>query len=987
MTGLNFVTPGIYGLTPGVDFPAALVKGLLARYDTAPPEALARVTLYVNTARMQRRIVGLLQAEGARLLPRVGLVTHLGRAVDADLPPALSPLRRRLELRQMVARLLALEPDLAPQSAAFELANSLAALLDEMQGEGVQPEAIATLDVSDQSGHWARSQKFIDLVSHFVTRDSTEGMDPEARQRRIVQDLIARWQAAPPSDPVILAGSTGSRGTTALLMQAVTVLPQGAVILPGVDLQMPATIWRSLTTPAPQQDHPQYRFAILAERLGVEPAQIQGWTAAHAPSPRRNALVSLALRPAPVTDGWRRDGPDLGDLRAATTGLTLIEAADPKTEALSIALCLRHAVEDGRTAALITPDRMLTRRVAAALDRWGIEPDDSAGEPLRQTPVGRFIRHAAGLAGQALGAESLLILLKHPLTHAADGRNRHLLWTRELELHLRRHGPAFPDVDALMRWAEGMTRNGMDGTGVHDWAAWVAGNFLNHDTRGTAPLADHVDWLIALAEALHRGAVSDTAGSAELWTGDDGVEAAKVMADLVQQAPFGGDMDPGEFRLLVNALLGGEVRNAIRPDPRVMIWGTLEARVQGADLVILGGLNDGNWPELPEPDPWLNRRMRAEAGLLLPERRIGLAAHDFQQAIAAPEAVLSRAKRDGEAETVPSRWLNRIVNLLAGLPDQHGPDALSAMRARGAEWTRLATALDHPAAPLPPAMRPSPRPPLDHRPRELPVTAIEKLIRDPYAVYAERILRLRRLDPLRAQPEMRDRGIVLHKVMEAYIPSFAALPHGDRTRSLMALADTILKDDIPWPAARRLWLGRLARVAAAFVSAEAQRQAVATPVEGERKGALDLSASTFRITAKADRIDLGADGAIRLYDYKTGKPPSVAEQGIFAKQLLLESAIAERAGFEGVAPAPVHRAEYLSLNTALDVVAAPLADHPTDRVLAELGQLIAAFDQPETGYTAQPAPQKIRFESDFDHLSRRGEWDFDSPPEPEDVGQ
>ena len=65
------------------------------------------------------------------------------------------------------------------------------------------------------------------------------------------------------------------------------------------------------------------------------------------------------------------------------------------------------------------------------------------------------------------------------------------------------------------------------------------------------------------------------------------------------------------------------MRRPDTPHAQILIWGTLEARVQGADLLILAGLNEGSWPEAPKPDPWLNRALRHRAGLLLPERRIG----------------------------------------------------------------------------------------------------------------------------------------------------------------------------------------------------------------------------------------------------------------------------------------------------------------------------------------------------------------------------
>ncbi|MCA8881051.1 MAG: double-strand break repair protein AddB [Rhodobacteraceae bacterium] len=988
MTEPSETAPALFGVPPGVDFPKALVEGLLTRMDGQPPEALARVSLYVNTTRMARRIAAIFDDGPPRLLPRIRLVTDLTHFGPPGQPSPVPPLRRRLELAQLVARLIAAEPDLAPASAAFDLAVSLAELMDEMQGEGVGLDAIAGLDVTDQSGHWDRARRFLGLVGQFLAADPAAGLDPAARQRLTVEALSRHWQAEPPRDPIIVAGSTGSRGTTALFMQAVARLPNGAVVLPGLDRDMPGGVWSRLREPGPAEDHPQYRFAALAAALGMAPWEIPLWTECVPPAPARNALVSLALRPAPVTDGWRRDGPALGNLIDATAGIDLIEAPDPRHEALAISVRLRKAVEDGETAALVTPDRMLTRRVTAQLDRWGILPDDSAGTPLRQTAAGRLVRHVAGLFGRRLTADALLVVLKHPLVHRGSARNRHLLRTRELERSLRRFGPHFPDAASLARWAVAEAAQRPAQPDPRPWAEWVATCCLGLDGVGTAPLEDLVALLSDALDLLVIGAEADHEAARAIWTGDEDCQQVRMALDeLAREAPHGGAFDPPGFAALLHGVLGGEVRDAKLADSRVMIWGTLEARVQGAGLVVLGGLNEGSWPELPAPDPWLNRRMRAEAGLLLPERRIGLSAHDFQQAIAAPRVVLSRAGRDAEAETVPSRWLNRLTNLLSGLPDQGGPEALAAMRDRGRQWLALARALDRPARTEPRAPRPAPQPPLAHRPRALSVTQIETLIRNPYDIYARHILRLRALDPLHRRPEARDRGTVLHEVMERFIPRFAALSPDDRRAEFLSTAEAILDAEVPWPAARRLWLARLEAVADRFLAAEVQRQRDARPVDGERRGILDLPARAFQLSAKADRIDICDDGTLRVYDYKTGSPPSQKQQRHFAKQLLLEAAIAERAGFEGVPPARVSGAAYLGLNRALKVEPAPLDTLPVDMVLEGLDRLIGVFDDPGTGYVAQTAPETEAFAGDYLQLSRAGEWDLSDTPLRQRVGE
>jgi len=969
--------PRLFGLPPGVDFADRVIAGLDRLTGGIGPEALARVTLYVNTRRMQRRMRALFDAGPPRLLPRIRLVTDLAfDPVSADIPPPVAPLRRKLELSQLVAQLLDREPDLAPRAALFDLSESLARLMAEMQGEGVPPETIAQLDVTDLSGHWARAQRFFDIVRRYFDNPS-EPPDQEARQRLVVERLAANWLANPPSDPVIVAGSTGSRGTTALFMQAVARLPQGAVILPGFDFDMPQAVWDRLDSVLTAEDHPQYRFRRIMQALGLKAGDVRPWDTAAPPNAARNRLVSLSLRPAPVTDQWRTEGPGLRDLDLATRDLTLLEAVSPRAEAETIALRLRHAVDEGRTAALITPDRMLTRQVAAALDRWNITPDDSAGLPLPLSPPGRLLRQVADLFGRPLTATALLALLKHPLVHGGADRGLHLLRTRELELHLRRNGPPFPVADTFVRWAEKTA--GAD-RGRIDWAGWLATTLCDLDPTPVRPLCDHVTAHLALAERLSDG----PEGRGGLWDEAAGRVAKQVCDTLVLHADAGGPLSATDYAALFGAVLAGaEVRDRDTGHPQVLFRGTLEARVQGADLIILGGMNEGVWPEAPAADPWLNRTMRAQAGLLLPERRIGLSAHDYMQAVAGAEVWITRAVRGDEAQTVPSRWINRLCNLLGGLEDTGGKAALAAMRERGQGWAARAAALSAPQTVTDKAKRPSPRPHPDHRPKTLSVTRIKTLIRDPYAIYAEYILGLRPLDPLSQTPDALLRGTVLHEVFERFI-DLRLPPDAAGTRAaLIATAAEVLEARCPWPTVQRIWLARIDKVADDFLRDEVGRQALGVPRHLEIRGALPLDDLGFTLTAKADRIDIAAEGVVNLYDYKTGKPPTGKQQARIDKQLLLEAAMVSRGAFPAIGAATVAEAAYIGLGAPPAVVPAPLADHPPARVLDELRSLIAQWQVVTRGYSARMTMEKDADTSDYDHLSRFGEWELGDDVAPE----
>ncbi len=969
--------PRVFGVPPGADFPAAVVAGILGRMVDAPSEELARIRIFVNTSRMRRRLIALFQAGPALLLPRIDLITDADQMMPiADLPVVAPALQRKLEIARLIEPLLASDSAPAPRSALFDLADSLAALLDELHSEGVLPEKILTLDVGDHSEHWRQSLQFLGIVQTYLADTGAAFQDIEARRRAAMHLLTDVWRTDPPETPVLVVGSTGSRGTTFGLMRSVARLPQGAVVLPGFDADTPSDVWNLLSdSEPPLEDHPQYRFAVFLEALGLAPENVRAWPAT-VPDAARNRLISLSLRPAPVTSQWRREGPRLGDLRSVTSALALIEAPQQRDEAQAIAVALREALAEKRTAALITPDRTLGRRVAAALARWNIAPDDSGGRPLSLTPPGRFLRQVAQLLGAAASAEDLIALLKHPLTRTGSGdRGQHLLLTREFELILRKRAVGTVDANVVQQFQA--LQAGRD-----DWCVWLIGIL----TALAEPIAPKLGSIrarhVALAEQIAQGPKGDGAG--ELWEQDTGRKALEACEGLALDAVADHGTSLADYRQLLDAALqADDARDPDNVHPDVMIWGTLEARAQGADLVILGSLNEGTWPARPTPDPWLSRSMRRQAGLLLPERQIGLSAHDYQQAIAARVVILSRSCRDSEAETVPARWLNRLTNLLNGLPEQDGPVAFEQMKERGARYLSIASALDTPEHDTDAARRIAPAPPPDTRPHAFTVTEIEKLIRDPYAIYAKHVLALRPLDPLRPEPSAALRGTVFHRILRRFVDRAPFVGPAEAEKLLLELADDELSRSVQWAQIRALWRGHIAAIAPMLAEKEMRRQSAGVSLAREAKGQLVLSGSPFSIRGAADRIDQLTDGRLVIYDYKSGGAPPIRQVRHYQRQLLIEAAMAEGGAFEGIDPAEVAFVSHIGLNRAgkddhIELVEVEdkgiVIDLRTSTILRELHQLLSHFGQAKVGYMPRRAMEKVRWEGDYDHLARFGEW-------------
>ena len=977
--------PRVFKVPVGVDFSRVFLDGLKSRLHGKEPHELARVIVFINTRRAERKLKELFIESGSSLLPQFHLITDLSDdpLKLCNLPASAPSHHRMINLGQLIRKLLLAEPDLAPISATYDLAESLGALMDEAQGEGIQMTDVLNLDVGEHSAHWNRSKKFLSiLATHWKQNALT---DPQDRMRHVVETYAKHWDKNPTNQTILIAGSTGSRGATALFMKAIAKLPNGAVILPGVDDDLPKDVWNALKTKKFTLDHPQAGFAKLFDLLKIDFDDVDPWHKANTRNIDRNKLISLALRPAPITNQWLEYGPLLKPyLNKATQDLELIEADTIKEEALAIATRLRFATEQGQEAVLISPSRNLTRRVNANLARWNIEADDSAGTPLQLSTTGIFLRSIAQCFGNSTLSYDFLALLKHPLTHSGKGRNIHNLMAMEIEVgqfngaKILRGGPPFIDFDILSGWATKDPHKTI-------WVKWLTRIFQPLRDAKEMELSEWLNLLKKTAETLSSSPENDI--DAKVWEKDSGKAALKTLDQILHQSVSSGIMSNIEFNAFLRSILSQELRSGTQSaNPLISIWGTLEARVQSKDLVILGGLNEDTWPSKPNHDMWLNRDMRKQLSLLLPERRIGLSAHDFQQAVSAHNVVLSRSLREGDTPSTPSRWLIRITNLMQGLKNE-GPNALDEMRNNGNQWLTYARSLDrvNETKKIPFETRPSPIPPENARLEKLSVTQIKDLVRDPYKIYASVILKLRKLDPLGKQADAIERGNTIHTILEEFIRQTQNEFPENASNLFMKITNEVLKKDVPWPAAQRLWLARMQAISSSFIEEEIKRRAVGINIALECYGEMDFQDLKFKLTAKADRIDQGKSG-LRLYDYKASKPPSLGDIQYFDKQLQLEAMIAFHDGFNKIRKQSIEHLEYISLGPELKKQPLDIDDQEVSKIVDEFRSLILTYNDSSKGFTARDKIQFLNHISDYDQLSRKGEWQDSDTPNPKVLG-
>ena len=962
------------------------------------PLALAGVTIYLPTRRAcrlaQRKFLEVLKTDAA-ILPRIVPIgdvdedeiafaeAALGESAGAtlELPKSLDGLARTLPLATLILKWANTtapgDRERAPlvansTPAAFALAQNLARLMDDMTTRRVGWDRLDGLVPDELDRYWEFTLEFLKFIhpAWLSYLNETGRIEPAERRDRLIAAEAQRLKAHP--GPVIAAGSTGSIPATATLLATIAKLPHGALVLPGLDTDLDQATWDTISRDGDTaHGHPQFAMAALLQRIGIIRGDVQqlGAPASHG----RERLVSETMRPAAASELWQERLVDPKFAAHADTAMqhvAAIEAANAEEEALAIAVALREAMEvPDKTAALVTPDRALARRVLAALERWNVPVDDSGGDTLADTPAGVFARLVAEAALEGLPPVKLLALLKHPACRL-DASAAATLERAVLRGPRPKRGTAGLEgaLDTFRKQRGSLHRSDPR-------------RFLNEgQLDAAAKLVAQLRTALAPLESLPPGpqpfrAIAERHETAMLALGDISDELAEAFDEIALSGTI--QVEPRDYAELFHAAIAD--RKVRRPERnvRVRIYGLLEARLQPVDRLVLGGLVEGVWPPETQGDPWLSRPMRHELGLDLPERRIGLSAHDFAQALGAREVILTRAAKLGGAPTVASRFVQRLA-AVAG--EARWNEALK----RGAQYAALARKLDE-TAKANPMPRPEPRPPLGARPRQLSVTEIEDLLRDPYTIYAKHVLGLQPLDAIDTPPGAADRGTLIHDSIGEFAKTYAAAMPDDPAAAMREIGERRFRPLADFPEAKAFWWPRFLRIAEWLGRFEIARRAQLARFDAEIGGSVQIpfGSEQFKLTVRADRLEHLKDGRFAVLDYKTGAPPTDKQvlTGL-SPQLTLEAAILRNGGFENI-PAGGNVAELIYVRLRGGAVAGEqrivnikegTADEQADRALAKLTEVLAKFADPANPYYSLLHPMWTTHYGTYDHLARVQEW-------------
>lgn len=1007
----------IFTIAPHSDFldtlADALIDGRIAPdWPRSGPFWLSDFTIYLPTRRAANALSRILAdrlAHEPLLLPDIRPLGGDDPAQEPFLPPyepvelpsPINRFKRKLLLAELIERWLAMQsgtpfsaPGLGGHSGApnaaeiFALADSLGTLIDDFTIARLDPASLATIESDALPAQWQEHLDFVTFVlGAWPSILAAEGeMEGAERTNVLLERKAASLSAVHGNKPVVVAGSTGSIPATADLIAAIAELPNGAVVLAGLDTALDRDTLDVLNDPARNpHGHPQYGLARLLRHLGTPPSTVI--ELARAPHPRTSVL-NAALGLPQATAQWQEIASSLGPaLGEATAGMSLLVARTQEEEARAIAVCVHDALEAGKSVAIIAPDQTLARRICVELARFSVALDDAAGTPLLLSRAGRLVRQAVSVLADELAAVDVMALLRNRHVTLGLGRAEVALASQWLDLGVFRGQRPLPGFEGLRQAvADNLAGNGRPPLRLDAEKAQAVIAMLDALENALAPMeavlaqagfsaGSIAAALEATLERLRALPEGETTASLE---GE--AELARWFELAIRQGERGPRLTRHSMPLALDGLFGGHSVRPRRPDAEdVMLFGRLEARLMAADRVILAGMIESVWPEIADPGPWMSRGMRLAVGLEPPEKLHGLAAHDFLMAAGAPDVVFTFPERAGTSPATPSRLIQRLEAFV-------GPEINKAMQQRGANWVERARRLDATGTPPHPASRPAPHPPASARPRRLSITEAETLLRSPYDLYARYVLGLRKIDPLGADPDYAERGTLIHDILGDFISGGHDPAAPNALETLMALARQRYGRLDAIPARRDIWLARFKAIAEAFLAFERNRAPIAlrsAEIRGEM--ALDISDPPFILSGRADRIDRTALGHLQIIDFKTGQAPQPREmKQFFAPQLPLEAKMAQAGAFGEPLARATEEMSYIKLShgpNALEVTKYAAPDGMSvGESIDTVFELFQRHVQALLLSDALPMPARVlpkasqRFKGDYDHLARTEEW-------------
>ncbi len=899
--------------------------------------------------------------------------------LDENLPKPITTIERNLILSKLVKQKMS---DISEEQA-YSLAVDLAHLMDTVEMEELSFDNLKNIVPDKYSKHWQETLEFLKIITEnypLILKEQNL-LNPVDYKVKLIKQQINLWKSFPPKGRIFAAGSTGSLVPISYMLKYIASIDNGYLILPGLDKNISDSDFDFLTSDYPNsnQNHPQYGLLKLIKGLNLKINEVPNLPLYKKDydvvDVDREKLSSCIMISSDMNSNWQ----NLSFKENVLENVTEIELQNEADEVFAISSLLRKSIEENKKALLITPDRKIAKSVASKLKSWNIIVDDSAGIPASDTITGNYIILILKMIYDNFSPYSLLAVLKHKYTHLGYNKNELNNIINSLENNVLCGKFGIDNLDRMLSYEQCP----IDVEILLNKIKALCSEYISlMSDIDKYSIYDLFIKHLKLVENFVSGPNIDF--NEILWSSDIHIELSKELKSFIaalkeiKNKEYSISIDEmtasAYFIFISNYLLSLNLRITNGIHPNIAIMNSIEARLIDADLYIMAGLNEDTFPAVISDDPWMNRPMKAEFKLPLPERKIGLSSHDFVEFFCKKNVVMTHSQKVKGVNTITSRWLTKLSAIveIAKIKWDNSLSQEVLYWIKNFETKVIGNR----------CKQPSPCPPIEARPKELSATWIEKWYRDPYIIFANKILGLEKIKDINPTIGGAEFGDIIHNAVQKFKECNFSTEE--------ELLNLMVKESLSIMSINQndFWLQRFKSIAKSFIQFEKKYKNDVKLSILENEGKYKIS-DNFTIKAKADRIDVLNNNTCAVYDYKTGTIPykkSVLTG--YSPQLLIEALIIENGGYVSIGSKKVSKIAYLALKNKesdnKEIIFSEYDDKPLSEMIADtnnnLKDMINKFYNKENpaSYISHPNPNKvgdlIKKYSEYEHLARIKEW-------------
>ncbi len=658
---------------------------------------------------------------------------------------AIKNYHKRTQVYDLNSQIENTKLDMLTNEAMF-FAEELAKIIDFAYAENINlnkiEEAMTDKIIAGIAKHQENNINFIKEAYQTMPQElEKNGMLDIFEKKSFMLNLQAKiWEKHKPKGQIIFLGTMPRFNAVFNLLNSVKNNNNVRFFFNGIDTSISPEDWEDL-----KPRHPQFAHKDILKKLSLNRSQIQ--EVEQNDQKTKNLFIQSIFN----NNATPNKASDLDPKNLRIHSFETLQK-----EIFSIcSIILYELFENKNTVTLVTNNKEIKSSITNLLKKWEIRPDNAEGQPLFETMRGYLFYKIADMIATDFDNQSVIEILKHPLTTMGVEKSIILKEAEKLE-------------EEIIFGAKNQKGNYEIIKANKDYDDYLTIKKLkSYQTMLKNIDEDDFSKLLICHIQIFED-ITENTQKQTIWKMEEGRKLSELLQETILNAKYINAIKI-EYPYIIKYLLNTKkISDTDDIYPGLFIMSSEYSQMIDTDVAIIADCNEGSFPLLSNYSPWLNKSMSERLGFPTPENLIGQEAFIFCQLFNAKKTYITRAEFIGTTKTNKSRFLNKITTAIEHSAKK-GANSMQnfALPEFITQRAKSFTASKKGANPNKDYAKIH----KNHVPQKISVTALEKLLQKPYDYYIEQILKLNTNFNYKIKHSIKtaEIGTIIHSTLEEIV--------------------------------------------------------------------------------------------------------------------------------------------------------------------------------------------------------------------------